>query len=142
MTVWDSLQVQTYSLPLDTIPIAVRFDPENWILKDARKVPVTEVAEQDQAIHSFQLWQNYPNPFNPATVIRYAVPQAGWVELAVYNTRGEKVYTFPAAYRAAGNYEVTWQGKDEAGREAASGVYVYRLKMGETSIAGKMILLR
>ncbi len=136
MTIWDSLQVQTFYLPIDSIPIAVRFDPDNWVLKEARKVPVTDVAEKDQTIYSFQLWQNYPNPFNPATVIRYEVPQAGWVELEIYNALGEKVYAFPAVYRASGNYAVTWEGS-----EMPSGVYVYRLKAGKSSMARKMILM-
>jgi aminopeptidase N len=137
VTIWDSLQVQTFVFPLDTIPIAVSFDPETWILKEARQVPVTAVAEKAHAIGDFRLWQNYPNPFNPATAIRYEVPQAGLVELEIYNALGEKVYTFPAVYRAAGSYAVTWEG-----RGMPSGVYVYRLKIGKNSMTRKMILMR
>ena len=137
MTIWDSLQVQTYQLPLDTLPTAVRFDPETWILKEARQVPVTTVAEQAHGLDDFQLWQNYPNPFNPATAIRYDVPRAGWVELEIYNKLGERVYAFPVVYRVAGSYTVNREG-----REMPSGVYVYRLKIGKSSRARKMILMR
>jgi aminopeptidase N len=137
MTIWDSLQVQTYHLPIDTIPTAVTFDPENWVLKEARKVPVTVDEKQGGVVYDFQLWQNYPNPFNPATVIRYDVARAGWVELEIYNALGEKVYAFPATYRAAGSYTVTWEGKD-----LPSGVYLYRLKTDKSSVTRKMILMR
>lgn len=142
ITIWDSLLVQTYAVPLDTAPLVVRFDPESWVLKEARKVPVTGIEDPGDAVPSFRLAQNYPNPFNPETIIPYELPEAGWVELTIYNTLGERVYAFAPVFQAAGNHNVKWEGRNEAGAMLASGVYVYRLKMAGHAQVRKMILLR
>ncbi len=141
-TVWDSLQVQTFELPLRATPAAVRLDPENWVLKEARRVQLTDIEDPGEVAPVFRLWQNYPNPFNPSTVIRYELPQSAAVELAIYDVQGKKIYVFSTAVQAAGSHAVTWDGKDQAGNQVASGVYVYRLKMGGQVQVRKMILLR
>lgn len=70
-----------------------------------------------------------PNPFNPATVIRFALPAEGSVELAVYDVRGARVRTLSDAVMPAGYHEVRWNGRDERGRGVASGVYYLRLAL-------------
>ncbi len=140
-TVWDSLQVQTFELPLRATPAAVRLDPENWVLKEARRVQLTDLASRDEVVRRFSLSQNYPNPFNAGTVIRYELPQSAAVELAIYDLQGKKIYAFPTAAQAAGSHTVMWEGKDQAGSQVASGVYVYRLKMGGQVQVRKMILV-
>ena len=93
------------------------------------------------------LFQNYPNPFNPETAISYQLSPTGqaalsYVELGVYNSLGQKIRTLVQARQPAGRYQVKWDGRDEAGREVASGVYIYRLKAGQYSIFKKMVLIR
>ena len=73
------------------------------------------------------LRQNLPNPFNPATLVRYELPEHAHVQLVVYNALGQPVRTLVNASRAAGWHAVTWDGIDDAGRAAASGVYIARL---------------
>ncbi|MCB1183784.1 immune inhibitor A [bacterium] len=70
----------------------------------------------------------WPNPFNPRATLRYAVPRAGAVELAVYDLQGRRVRTLVAANRAAGEHSTTWDGTDAAGRRVPSGVYFARLR--------------
>ena len=87
----------------------------------------TAVAEtQDEALpQALSLWPNYLNPFNSGTVFRFALPEAGAVELTVYNLAGQQVAAPLAGWRAAGTYELPWDGRDGRGRTLASGVYFY-----------------
>ncbi len=91
---------------------------------------------------SFALWQNYPNPFNPSTVIRFALPQAGQMRLAVYNILGHRIRMLMEGVRPAGEFQVTWDGRDEAGRQVASGIYIYRLEAQGQSQTRKLTLMR
>ncbi|MEW6755542.1 MAG: ASPIC/UnbV domain-containing protein [Candidatus Latescibacterota bacterium] len=75
------------------------------------------------------LSQNYPNPFNGGTVIRFTLPAAGPVHLAVYNLAGQRVATLVSGERSGGAHAVTWDGRDAAGCPVASGSYVYRLRV-------------
>ena len=67
---------------------------------------------------------NYPNPFNAETVVQFELPQAGEVELMVYNALGQRIRRLATAFLPAGAHRAHWDGRDEAGREAASGVYL------------------
>lgn len=90
----------------------------------------------------FHLYQNYPNPFNPNTVIHYSIPQNGKVTLFIYNTLGQKVRTLVNSEQKTGHYEISWDGKDDHEIPVASGIYVYRLEIGEKVASRKMILVR
>ena len=70
-----------------------------------------------------RLLPNAPNPFNPSTQLRFALDRAGDAALNVYDVQGRLVRAFPAAAYEAGVHAVTWDGRDFAGRPAASGVY-------------------
>lgn len=92
---------------------------------------------------AFELLQNYPNPFNPETVIRYNLPQAATVTIAIYNQLGQKVRTLVSDQQQnAGYYSVLWNGRDDAGRRAASGLYLYRITAGEQALTRKMVLMK
>ena len=90
----------------------------------------------------FTLSQNYPNPFNPTTTIRFGLPGAAQVELAIYNIVGQKVKLLVRGYYQAGDHEVEWQGTDDEGRPVASGVYFYRLTSEGVNETRKMLLLK
>ncbi len=93
----------------------------------------------------FQLAQNYPNPFNPSTVIEYTLPQSvsfDGVHLEVFNMIGEKVRTLVDAPQSPGTNSVEWDGRDDNGNELSSGVYMYRLRMGNFIDQKKMILMK
>ena len=91
---------------------------------------------------SFQLAQNYPNPFNPDTMIRFALPHSGSVELAIYNRAGQRVATLVDGIRHAGSHAVLWNGHDDAGDAVASGVYLYRLQAAPGVQVKTLVLLR
>ncbi len=70
----------------------------------------------------------YPNPFNPATSIRFALAESGFVRLAVYGLDGRRIASLLRDDLAAGTHEVVWHGRDDRGRRVASGSYVCRLE--------------
>lgn len=91
----------------------------------------------------YVLSQNYPNPFNPSTTIQFGLPQAGRVNLTVYNTLGQVVHRIADGDFQAGMHQVTWNGTDAAGNSVASGVYLYRLSVdGQFEQVRKLMLLK
>ncbi|HYW68530.1 MAG TPA: FlgD immunoglobulin-like domain containing protein, partial [bacterium] len=89
------------------------------------------------------LGPNFPNPFNPSTAIQYRVPSPGSrVNLSIFDLSGRRVRTLVDAYRSGGEHVAVWRGLDEEGREVSSGVYFYRLAVGDTSIERKMVMLK
>ena len=93
----------------------------------------------------FILKQNYPNPFNPTTVLSFHIEgqAASSVSLAVYNLLGQKVRTLiDDAPMSAGTYEYAWDARNEAGSKVSSGVYLYRLHVGDQVQTRTMVLLR
>ena len=91
---------------------------------------------------SFALEQNFPNPFNSDTVIRFALPATGEVELTVYNLVGQSVAKLVEGMREAGTYRIDWDGKDDRGRGLASGMYLYRLRSAAQVETRKLVLVR
>jgi C1A family cysteine protease len=86
---------------------------------------------------------NYPNPFNPTTAISYTVPAPGAeVRLTIYDLAGREVRTLVSGVEQAGEHVAVWHGRDDAGREMGSGVYFYRLVIGDRSIERKMVMLK
>ena len=88
------------------------------------------------------LRQNHPNPFNPRTELRYSLPYAGRVALAVYDLRGGRVTTLVEAEMPAGEWTVEWDGLDGLGVAVPSGVYLARLKTPAGIQTVKMMLTR
>lgn len=87
--------------------------------------------------------QNFPNPFNPATTIRYGLPQAEKVTLQIYNVLGEEVVTLLSDERQeAGYHAAIWDGRNREGRQVSSGMYVYRLRAGNSVMTKKMLLVQ
>ena len=104
---------------------------------------VTEVAGA-AVPDDYELDDSYPNPFNPSTTIGFSIPDRGQavsVTLTIYNTTGQLVNTLVADELTAGQYQVTWDGTDGSGVLAASGVYLYRLHVGQEFVETKQMTL-
>ena len=69
----------------------------------------------------------HPNPFNPATNIEFGLEQDATIELAVYDLQGRRVRILTREHWPEGAHTVVWNGRDDAGRSAGSGVYLVRL---------------
>jgi hypothetical protein len=84
----------------------------------------------------------YPNPFNPSTSVRMYIPQSSDLELAVYDVQGRKVRSLHTGGISSGWHTMVWDGRDDAGRGQASGMYFLRaLSAGEVSVQ-KMTLVK
>ena len=85
----------------------------------------------------FALKGNYPNPFNPSTMFNYLIPEAGEVNLSIYNVKGQLVETLISFHQDAGEYSVNWNADD-----LSSGIYFYKLQWGGNQLTRKCILMK
>ncbi len=86
---------------------------------------------------AYGLDANYPNPFNPVTTIRYRLPEASRVTLAVYDVLGREVARLVDGSREAGIYEVRWDAT-----AVPSGTYFYVLRAGNYAEVRSMALMK
>ncbi len=85
----------------------------------------------------------YPNPFNPRTEISFTIVQAGRVSLTIYDARGNRVrQLLTNETYGAGTNSVRWDGVDDTGRAAPTGLYLVRVKTDRRSVTGKLTLIR
>jgi hypothetical protein len=97
---------------------------------------------EDHKIFYFELFQNHPNPFNSSTIIDYEMMKEGNVTLKIYDILGKEVRTLVNTLQKPGNYRAIWDGKNNQGKEVASGIYFYLLKAGERKEGRKMLLIK
>jgi hypothetical protein len=139
------------SLPVTVSPNAInkiKLGIDEMVLADQNAVEIPVDYGKTSVPKAFELSQNYPNPFNPTTTIKYSLSSAGDgaetlpTTLRIYNVLGEVVRTLVDEPRSPGIYYQVWDGKDDQGKEVASGIYFYRLKAGKFSETKKMVLLK
>jgi len=93
----------------------------------------------------FLLGQNYPNPFNPSTTIPVKIAGTEWhkVQLIIYNALGQRVAVLFNGVLQGGNYQFTWDGRNQFNRPVPSGIYFYQLLVDKQAVATrKMILMK
>ena len=93
------------------------------------------------------LLRNYPNPFNPETWIPYQLSADSEVILSIYDSNGERVRQLDLGYQPVGTYTdrakaAYWDGRNEFGEAAASGVYFYHLSTGDYSATRRMVIIK
>lgn len=93
-------------------------------------------------IPTFSLEQNFPNPFNGSTTIEFYLPEQESVRIVIYNVLGQKIRTLKPAGSETGYSFVTWDGKDESGKEVASGLYIYRMITKNFTKTRKMLFIK
>jgi hypothetical protein len=86
----------------------------------------------------------YPNPFNPQTRLAYDVPGAGpqRVRITIHDVQGRRVRTLVDGGIEPGRHQVTWDGRVTGSGQAATGVYFYRVEIGDYTAAGKLTLVK
>jgi len=119
------------------IPYATTRDLD--VLKDGIITSIEDSSIYPESIH---LYPNFPNPFNGMTEISYQLSAAGKVKLSVMNHVGQKVRTLVDGEKSAGRYSVVWDGRNDAGQDVATGLYLYRLQAGTFHRIGKAMLIR
>jgi photosystem II stability/assembly factor-like uncharacterized protein len=104
------------------------FDLDFWTSVDS---PESRVPSR------FHLAQNYPNPFNPSTKISFAIPQAGHVDMKIYDLLGREIFTALSEFRNSGSHTIDFNSAS-----LASGLYIYKIRTGEYQAAKKMIVMK
>jgi len=90
----------------------------------------------------FYLSQNFPNPFNPETRIEFSLARKSVVTIDIFNILGEKIRELVREQLPAGTWTLFWDGRDEGGRDVASGIYLCRIRAGDFMDTKKMVLLK
>lgn len=92
------------------------------------------VLQQNSSLpETFALHPNTPNPFNPTTTLHYDLPESREVQIEILNVLGKRVRLLVSEFQAAGRYSARWDGRDENGREVASGIFICQLRAGNSS---------
>ncbi|MFC2133950.1 alpha-amylase family glycosyl hydrolase [Bacteroidota bacterium] len=103
----------------------------------------TQIDDLNESIpYQYSLSQNYPNPFNPSTTINYSLQKPGMVIMKIYNSLGQEVKTLVHREQNSGFHTVIWNGDNNFGMAAASGVYFYTIKTKNFYKAKKLVLIR
>jgi hypothetical protein len=111
-----------------------------WIIEDGAALAISP--GNSSSLTNFTLEQNYPNPFNPQTNITFSLKEDGFINLTIYDVLGKKVRTIVNEYKNAGEHSIVWDGINNNGLLAASGLYIYKLKTNSTQISKSMSLIR
>ena len=141
---WQAWTTVSTTATLDPGTHVMRFVPtvEGFNLNYMDIDAPTAVASGSQ-LPGYTLHPCTPNPFNPSTTIVYDLPRPATVDLVVYDVTGRVVRTLVAAGTVpAGRHEAVWNGRDDAGRAAASGMYFLRLDAGEYAETRRLTLIR
>jgi len=118
-------------------------EPIKSVSLNVRSAMIMGIDDKSMFIYSNELIGNYPNPFNPNTYIKYSVKSKSNVKLQIYNIKGQLIRNFIESVIIPGVYTVEWDGKNDTGNIQASGIYFYKLKIGnEFTFTKKMMLLR
>ncbi len=134
---FDSIQMTRN--PDGTTKGAVYFDDLRVV---KRKYIGVDIADDQKLPNTFTLHQNYPNPFNPHTTIQFELaPGSHQVKLVIYDVAGKLVRTLVDHVQHGGSYPVVWNGRNNTGKPVASGIYIYRLYVGQHIQSKRMVLL-
>ncbi|HQU74763.1 MAG TPA: FlgD immunoglobulin-like domain containing protein, partial [Calditrichia bacterium] len=91
----------------------------------------------------FQLLPNYPNPFNPETRVRFRLKKNAAVNLVIRDIQGKRIRDLAdREWYPAGDHQIVWDGKNERGFSASSGVYMIEMTVDGRRLAQRMVLIR
>lgn len=116
--------------------------PEGEVIDQFELPSPTAVDEPAIGASGAVLHAAYPNPFNPETRLSFTMPSTGFAKLNVYDVSGGKLRTLSEGMFDAGVHEVTWDGRDDAGRDLPSGVYLYSLLSESGSQSRRVVMVK
>jgi L-ascorbate metabolism protein UlaG (beta-lactamase superfamily) len=145
-----SLIKAQYYIPIHTMPppdtysdaIVARFSVTNKIIvRNGESIELMKVSTSAQGSptlpETFRLEQNYPNPFNPTTAISFQLSAKSHAMLTIADVLGRRVATLVDEIRSEGEHTVQWDGS-----AFPSGIYFYRLNVGEAVETRTMVLMK
>ena len=140
-TTYSTYMVVTLPWGLERVPLQA--DRNEIVANSLQWLGVLDVLPVEELPGAgLALAQNAPNPFNPSTKIAFRTDQSGPARLEVFNARGQLVRVLVDGALEAGVHEVVWDGQTQAGQQAASGTYFYRLSTTDDKLTRKMTLVK
>lgn len=109
-----------------------------WMMARLEGWSSSQRIDMDNSIpDEYNIKQNYPNPFNSSTIIKYNLPVGSYVSIDIFNLLGRKITSLIDKEQPAGRYSIIWQADN-----FSSGIYFYRIKVGELVDIKKMTLIK
>ena len=105
-------------------------------------VEATASLSQDIIPNKHLLHQNFPNPFNPSTDISFKIANSSNISLVIYDVSGNLVRELKNGFVPAGEYNLTWNGRNITGQSVASGLYIYQLQSNSYIATKKMLMIK
>jgi hypothetical protein len=100
-------------------------------------MPVSGIDDNPKLPDKIGLFTSYPNPFNASTVLSYNLPEAGNVEISIYNLVGQRAAILCDNRQDAGRHRIIWDGGS-----CPSGIYFAKLRTGNKQSTIKLILIK
>ncbi len=134
------IQVDGDLCTLQAINLNGQLIDEVFISKNASAVAAAgQTASQPGA---FMLHPNYPNPFNASTTVSFDIKTRTNIQLTVHDLIGRLVRTLASGAVPSGTHQIRWDGVDESGQAAATGVYFIKFNSPEYSQVQRAVLLK
>lgn len=132
----DSLEIFTYRINYKPRSNGVYYIKISLLDSKRDVIQSQDLKIGVSSVKNFKLFQNSPNPFNPLTTITYELLEPAYVRLKVYSLEGKEIDVLVDGYQNTGMYSVTF---DASNYELSSGIYFYRMSIGEATEIKKMI---
>jgi len=154
---FENIQDTSFVFSPDTLNLLDGMQRISWTLKTYEQnnseilhsrfgqffITMYELGILDNSIpNEFSIYQNYPNPFNPNTKIQYNLPEKKFVNIDIYNLRGNKVRSLLNTSIDAGYRSIIWDATNDLGQSVSAGMYIYTIQAGSFRQTKKMILLK
>jgi len=153
---YDSLNIDSYLFNIDSLQQLYRISSVGYDRKRNHLFIMERGADNDKPlvhvwkitkdsgiknskvkVNDYKLHQNFPNPFNAATTFQFSINKPSWVKIKMYNLRGEKIMTCTDSFYQTGKHSIRLEGS-----QISSGIYFYRMQIGNFTDIKKMILLK
>jgi len=131
---YDGKMVHGMEVQWPGIMVLVRYN--------ASALDVQEDRNRKEEEFSVELDPNHPNPFNLHTTIEYRLPAPAHVDMTVHNVLGNRIARLVHEHQDAGRHTADWDGRDDRGCSVGAGVYLVRLKVGDSVATRKMLLVK
>lgn len=119
-----------------------RMEVSSAIVDGAGKIAAPDGENTSKSVSRIPSIDCYPNPFNAQTTIEFTLPSEGMVRLTIYNIAGQKIRELAALNLRPGEHRILWDGRNGAGQEVSSGIYMARLQFGNAVSFTRMSFLK
>ena len=142
--------IDSLEFPLMDMDVSYGRIPDGGLALEILNAPtpgLPNVSDSETPAGPIRLMQNYPNPHATETLIPFRLSKSSKLALTIYNLRGHKIRHFDLGFRETGSYvdfqrAIRWDGRNELGELAASGIYFYTLATENHRATRKLTVLR